>query len=125
MGSRKLTIYAALLVVAGAAAFAPTASAGVRVSGAIPLPHGVVTFNTGGPAYYGGGYYGGYYAPDYYPPVYSSSYYYGGYPSYYPSYVYARPYYRPYYRPHYRTYRSYGYGGHYRSYSRSGRHYRR
>jgi hypothetical protein len=106
------TLVAALVLAAGAAAVAPSASAQVAFRGTFPLPHGVISVGVGNPYYYGGsGYYGSGYAyasPDYCDPGYTTYYT----PSYYPGY-YPRYYVRPYYRGHryvrsYRPYRSYG-----------------
>ena len=80
---------AAALVFATSLAVAPKASAQVVVSGYVPVPHGVVSFQVGNPYYRSG-----YYAPR---RVYRSRYRY--YPRYRRSYCYAPSY----------GYSSYGY----------------
>ena len=100
MKHRIATIAAAVLLLAGGATFASTASARDSFSVSIGVPGFGVAYGSRG---YYGGYYGGYYAP---PPVAYAPYYYDapvayGAPVVYgPRVVYSRPYYRPYYRPY-------------------------
>lgn len=114
MKFRMLTLLAALTVGAAALAVAPSASAQVAVSGSFGLPHGVVSFATGGPAYHHPGYA---VAPVSYRRSYGRSYssgrsYYRPYRrnTYYRNSYYYRPYrYRRYPRVYVQPYPYYGY----------------
>ena len=109
MRSKPIMFLAVLVVAFAALAQAPTASAQVAVSGTFGLPHGVVSFGVGHPAYgYGYGY----------APVYHRHYRPRVYTYVAPAYAYRpyvrhvyRSYYRPYYRPYSRVYvQPYAYG---------------